>query len=192
MKQKIINIKKLTKNKWLNLFEVQYVNSKNKVINWSFASRKKEPYKEKDKIDAVVIIPIVDTKEGKKLVVTKEYRLPIFDYEYGFPAGLIDDGETLSQSVERELKEETGLILKNIIGRSNKIISTAGMSDESTIIVFVEAEGKIEDKHQEDTEDIETFLYGVDDIRKLLSSDKKVGAKAWGVLYYYSQIGKIE
>ncbi len=191
MKQRIIKLKKLTKNKWINLFRVQYVNSKDKICDWFFVSRKKIPYNDSNPA-AVVMVATVDSPEGKKLVVTKEYRAPINDYEYGFPAGLIDPGEDIEETVKRELKEETGLDVKRVMGKSNTIVSSAGLSDESVVIFFVEAEGELSKEYQEDTEDIEVFLYDIEDIRKLLISDKKVGAKGWGVLYYYSKIGKIE
>ncbi len=190
MKQRIIKVAQITNEKWLNLFKVQYINSKNNVCNWIFASRKKSPLKE-NKPDAVVLVVTIDTPEGRKLVVTKEYRVTINDYEYGFPAGLIDPGMTIEETVEKELKEETGLDLVRIIGKSNNVISSAGLSDESVVMVFVEASGEISTEHQEDTEDIETFLYDIDDIHKLLASDKKVGAKGWGILYYFATIGKI-
>ena len=192
MKQRIIKIKKLTMNKWLNLFRVQYINSKNKVIDWFFVSRKKEPITDKS-VDAVVIIPIINTPEGRKLVVTKEYRVTIGDYEYGFPAGLIENGSSMKQSATRELKEETGLNIKKVLGVSNVVYSSPGLSDESSVMFFVEAEGEISKKYQEATEDIETFLYDINDIRNLLGdANKAVGAKAWGVLYYYSKIGEID
>ena len=191
MKQKIINTEQLTDEKWINLFRVTYLNSKDKVCGWIFASRKKSPFGDK-KPDAVVIVATVDTPAGRKLVVTKEYRAPINDYEYGFPAGLIDPGMTIDKTVEKELKEETGLDLVKIIEKSNTVVSSAGLSDESVIIVFVEAEGELSEKYQEDVEDIEVFLYDINDIRGLLVSDKKIGAKGWGVLYYYSKMGKIE
>ena len=192
MKQRIINSRRLTKNKWLNLFEIQYINSKDKICNWIFASRKKDPNKEKDKIDSVVIIPTIDTPEGRKLVITKEYRVPIDGFEYGFPAGLIENGQTIEEAVKKELKEETGLEVKEIVGKSNTIYSSPGMTDESCAVVLVVAEGEVSNKYQEEVEDIETFLYDINDIRKLLGSDKKVGAKAWGMLYYYSKIGEID
>lgn len=191
MKQRIIKAKQITNQKWINLFRVQYVNSKEKLCDWIFASRKKDPFKD-NKLDAVVLVVTVDTHEGKKLVVTKEYRAPINDYEYGFPAGLIDPGMTIEETVKKELKEETGLDLVKIVGKSNTVVSSAGLSDESVIMVFVEAEGKISKAYQEDVEDIEVFLYDINDIQKLLASDNKVGAKGWGVLYYYSKVGKIE
>lgn len=206
-KQKILKTEKITDQKWINLFKVAYRNSKGKLCNWIFASRKEDPYKD-NKPDAVVLVVTVRTPEGRKLVVTKEYRAPIDDYEYGFPAGLIDPGKTVEETVVQELKEETGLDLVKITDYSNQVYSSAGLSDESVIIVFLEAKGEISSKYQEDVEDIETFLYDVSDIRALLSTafvydihktdnplacrnSKKIGAKAWGVLYYYSKIGKI-
>ena len=190
MKQRIVKSEKITNNKWINLFRVQYVNSKEKVCDWVFASRKKDPFKDNG-VDAVVIAAIVDTPERRKLLITKEYRAPIGDYEYGFPAGLIDPGMTIDQTVEKELKEETGLELVKIIGKSSPIYSSAGLSDEAATMVFVEAKGEISKSYQENTEDIEAFLYDINDISQLLTSDKKIGAKAWGVLYHYSEIGKI-
>jgi len=191
LKQKIITTAQITNQKWLNLFKVTYKNSKGKLCNWVFVSRKKSPYKD-SKPDAVVLVATVNTPEGKKLVVTKEYRASINDYEYGFPAGLIDPGMTVDETVKKELKEETGLDLVSIGDKSNQVFSSAGLSEESVIIVFVEAAGEISVDYQEEIEDIETFLYDIDDIRKLLVSDKKVGAKAWGILYHYSKIGRIE
>jgi len=191
MKRKMIKVTQLTNEKWMNLFHVVYRNSKDKVCGWIFASRKKDPLKD-DKIDAVVIVATVDTSEGRKVVVTREYRAPINDYEYGFPAGLIDGDESLYTAACRELREETGLEVIKTLGMSNRIVSSAGLSDETTRMLFVEAKGEISNEHQEDTEEIETFLYDFNDIRSLLVSDKKVGAKAWGVLYHYVTIGKID
>lgn len=208
MKQKILKTSQLTDNKWINLFHVGYRNSKDKLCDWIFASRKKDPYKD-NKFDAVVIVATVDTPEGRRVVVTKEYRAPIDDYEYGFPAGLIDPGMTVEETAEKELKEETGLDMVKITDYSNQVVSSAGLSDESVIIVFVEAKGEISSKYQEDTEDIKAFLYDIKDVRDLLSNrfvydvystenslayrnSKKVGSKAWGVLYHYEKIGKID
>ena len=119
-------VKKLTDYKWLNLFKLNSVNAKGKAVDWIFASRKNDPFKNNDP-DAVVIVATVDTIEGKKIVITKEYRAPINDYEYGFPAGLIDTDKTIEYTVENELKEETGLNLKKIIGKSNIVVSSAGL-----------------------------------------------------------------
>jgi ADP-ribose pyrophosphatase len=184
-------LRKLTDCKWLNLYEATYTDKTGRGNSWTVASRKGRPIADADKPDAVVIVPVIDTPTGKKLVVTREFRVPLWGYEYGFPAGLIEKGQTIEEVTVRELKEETGLDLVEVKHISSPIYSSAGMTDESACMVFVEAKGQISDKHLEDAERIEAALMDVDDIRRLLSCGKKISAKAWGLFYHYAQTGKI-
>ena len=155
-------------------------------------SRKQDPIKHASQPDAVVIVPSLETDSGRKLVVTKEFRVPIWDYEYGFPAGLIDDGESVETTIARELKEETGLDLLKINHVSAPVYSSGGLTDESCVMAMVEAQGQVCTEGQEATEDIEVILMGVAEVQALLASDHKVSAKAWGIFYYISRIGRID
>ncbi len=184
-------LRKLTDSKWLNLYEATYTGKTGRENFWTVASRKGRPIADADKPDAVVIVPTVDTPTGKKLVITKEFRVPLWDYEYGFPAGLIDRGRSIEQVTTEELKEETGLDLVRIKHISSCVYSSSGMTDESCCMVFVEAEGQISDEHLEDSETIEAILMDVDDINKLLDSGRKISAKAWGLFYHYTRTGRI-
>jgi ADP-ribose pyrophosphatase len=140
----------------------------------------------------VFIIPILNTEEGSKLVMTKEYRIPIWDAEYGFPAGLIDEGETIESTAIREMKEETGLDVERIYHVSMPVYSSAGLSDESCVMVLAEVTGTPSTHLNEAHEDIEVVLMDVEKIRNLLKSNKKVAGKGWGMLYHFATIGKIE
>lgn len=191
MKRQYFSFNKITDNKWINLFSIKGKNSKGKIIDWIFASRKKDPRNDKG-VDAVVIVPTIEIDGEKKLVLIKEFRWAINDYEYGFPAGLVE-GRPVEEVVQKELKEETGLDLKKITVLSNPVYSSPGLTDEACVMAFVEAEGEVSVDHQEDSEEIEVLIYGMEEINNLLRDlSKKVGAKAWGILYYYSQIGRIE
>jgi ADP-ribose pyrophosphatase len=185
-------LKKLTDCKWANLFEARFKRKGQAERSWVMCSRKGRPIEDAAKADAVVIVPTIETDEGTRLVVTKEFRVPIWDYEYGFPAGLIDDGENMEQTVARELKEETGLELAKIKYVSAPVYSSAGLTDESCHMVLIEAKGRISNKWLDHTEDIEVLLLDVEGIRDLLSSNKKIAAKAWGLLYHYARTGRIE
>ena len=185
-------LRKLTNCDWVNLFDVRFRRKAQTEKSWVMCSRKERPIEDAPKADAVVIVPTIETDEGIRLVVTKEFRVPIWDYEYGFPAGLIDDGENMEQTVARELKEETGLEVVKIKHVSAPVFSSAGLTDESCHIVLVEAKGEISDKWLDHTEDIEVLLLDVEGIRDLLASDKKIAAKAWGLLYHYAQTGRID
>ena len=179
-------MKKLTDNKWLNLFETE-----NAGKPYFFCSRKKDPATD-HKPDAVVIVAYKQTDEGLKLIVTKEFRTAIEGYEYGFPAGLIDEGENYSSTAIRELKEETGLDVKHVIYTSDQIYNSAGMTDESVVMVFVTATGTISDENLEPGENIRTFEWLQNDVRYVLNrGDLKLGAKAWFVMDHFARTGKL-
>ena len=155
-------------------------------------SRKDRPVEQAPEPDAVLIVPILPAPTGNRLVLTKEFRVAIGDDEYGFPAGLIDDGETIESTICRELKEETGLEVETIHHISPPVYSSAGLSDESCCMVLVTASGTPSTALNETQEQIEVLLYDVNDIRALLDSHKKIAAKAWGLLYHFAATGKIE
>jgi len=185
-------LNKLTDCNWVNLFEVHFTRKRQMDRLWLMCSRKNHPIEDAAKADIVLIVPTIGSQEGKLLVVTKEFRVPVWDYEYGFPTGLIDDGEDIATAVSRELKEETGLDLARINHISRPVFSSAGLTDESCHMVLVEAKGEASDRWSEDTEDIEVLLLDVEGIRDLLASKKKIAAKAWGLLYHYATAGRID
>src|ERR1700722_5209809 len=99
----ILSVEKLTDEKWLNLFAARFRN-RDHTGRWVFASRKAKPHSKKAKADAVVIVPrLVQRGKKPRLVLVKEYRVPIGGYVYGFPAGLLEAGESVEESARREI-----------------------------------------------------------------------------------------
>ena len=186
------NITKLTNQPWLNLYDVEYATKDGSPHHWLMCSRKDKPVEEAAVPDAAVIVAILPAPEGNRLVLTKEFRVAIDDGEYGFPAGLIDAGESIESTVRRELKEETGLDIETIHHISPPVYSSAGLTDESCCMVLVTATGTPSTHLNEPHEQIEVLLYDVEDIRELLKSSKKIAAKAWGLLYHFAATGRIE
>ena len=187
-------------SKFLNFIESKYRNTKGDINKWFWVER---PNNRK----AVVIACIIEKYEGnilgfiksilhlkktKYLAVTKEFRVPINDYEWGFPAGLIDDNEKPEDTIKRELEEETGLKVKNIDCITPILISSAGISNESIYIGYVKAEGTPNKDKLEASEDIETFLYSRKDINKLLKNkDIIFGKTAYGIMRSFAKFGDI-
>jgi len=183
---KINNITKLADTKYLKLYDAAYTNKIGQSSNWSIASRKdldtlKDTYFNgiEDNIDAVIIIAIHADED--KLVVIKQFRVPLNDYVYEIPAGLIDPGEDFETTVRRELKEETGLDLLNIdyTKTKPKTYVSAGMTDESLALVYCTCQGEISKDYLEADEDIEVFLLSKDEARDLINSDEKIDIKAF-------------
>lgn len=174
----------LADTKFLKLYDAEYINKVGEKRNWTIASRKNynvlnDQYFNglEEKIDAVVIVAHHITED--KLVIIKQFRVPINDYVYELPAGLIDAGEDFENTVTRELKEETGLDLVQIDWEKTKkkaYIST-GMTDESVALVYCTCDGTVSLEHLEADEDIEVILMSKEEAKDLINSDEKIDIK---------------
>ena len=188
---KIKKADKLTNRKWLNLFDVAYKDKTGLSRSWQIATRASQPKcisGQFTETDAVMMVPF-HTSENK-LVITREYRVPLDDYEVSFPAGLIDAGESLEQAVRRELKEETGLDLIRISLISPPLYPSAGMTDESVAMVYVECDGRPSSAGNTASESIEVDFVSPSQAARICSNTTlKFDAKAWLVLKNYSKTG---
>lgn len=197
MKKTIIkNINPLVESKFIGLFEIEYKNKLDEDKVWMVASRKsseqlKNIYLEdkEDSTDAVAIVGL--HKSSKKLILIKQFRVPINGYIYELPAGLIDKGESIDISVERELREETGLTLLEIQkNKSNdKVYLSPGMSDESIAFVYCICDGNITDEFLEPDEDIEAILVSQEEAKEILQSNHKIDTKAFLILQMFVSLG---
>jgi ADP-ribose pyrophosphatase len=176
-----------TKKLWLKLYEA-HARRGDHDMTWHFASRKSTPeIFGGTGVDAVVIVPLLVTPDGKwRLVVIKEYRIPIAGYEIGFPAGLVEDN-SVEDAARRELKEETGLEVTSIDLVSPPLYSSPGLTDESVVMVVCRCAGTPTAKNQEKTEEIQTELLLPNEIKELMEgrgrfSDCKMSAKMWPIL----------
>ena len=188
---KIGDSQKLTDLDWLNIFSISYVDKRGRSRRWLLASRSGEPKCVTGNFsqpDAVVIVPFHKSRE--KLVVTKEFRVPLADYEYGFPAGLVDEGETVQEAAGRELREETGLKLTRFIKIGAPVYSSAGMTDESVAMVYVECDGEPSDTANEGSEDIKVLFISQQEAAMMCDDQAlKFDAKAWIVLSNFAEHG---
>lgn len=188
---KIIGSSIVTKLKFVTLFAVSYLDRKGNTKCWHMVSRSEPPKcitGNNRRPDAAIIVPYHRRKQ--KLVVIREFRIPVGDYMYGFPAGLLDPGEDLAVAAGRELHEETGLNLIRVCRHSPAIFSSAGITDETIAMIFAEVEGTPSIRHNRDSEDIEIFLMDRDEVRSLLNRrDIVFGARAWLSMDAYVRMG---
>ena len=191
----ICQIEKITDCKHLNLFSIQYRDRAKNIKNWVFASRCQDPdplnqEREGEGVDAVVVVPF--HRQEEKLVIIKEFRVALGSCQYGFPAGLVDTGETIVQAGGRELLEETGLAVTRVLKQSPPIYSSSGMTDETISLLFVECDGKPSNEFNEMSEEIEIIMLDQEAAGRLISKpDLKFDVKSWMVLRMFADYGII-
>lgn len=172
----VMNLKKINKItdfKYLNLYELELENRKGKQKDYYVASRREKDKltcvtKEHNKADGVMIIPI--TKE-KEFVVIKQYRPAIDGFIYEFPAGLIDDGETVEEASKRELFEETGLKCVSFEYLVKPSYTSVGMTDETVAIVKMLVEGIPTSDNAEEDEEIEILKVPMKDFKEFVKDN---------------------
>lgn len=197
MKNKVENLETLAQTKFLSLYNANYTNKSGNKKTWTIATRKtKEALEEQffsgkeDKVDAVVILAY--HKEERKLVAIRQFRIPLNNYVYELPAGLIDNNDDIISTVKRELKEETGLDLEEVMEEKigQKLYLSPGMTDESVSLVYCTCSGKVSDENLEEDEDIETVLLSREDAIKILNSGERCDIKFFMALQSFIQMGE--
>ena len=182
---KITNIKKQTDNRFLNIYELDNIHKSGRKGKYFVASRAKD-------IDSLkittgknnpdgVIIYALSGEDKDKVVLIRQYRYPINDYIYEFPAGLVEEGEDYSETAGREIYEETGMRFTPISvpdGYNRPFFTTIGMTDESC------ATGEPSHEHQEDSEEIEIILADKDEVRRILKEEKIAIMTAYMLMHF--------
>ncbi|MDO5441065.1 MAG: NUDIX hydrolase [Bacillota bacterium] len=146
--------KALSETKFLNTYDLQYAEG----AHYYIATRRNvdnltatKSIEEQDHMlpDAVTCFIIIKQKgEEDCLLLQYEYRFPIGQYVLCPPAGIIDaadceGGNPLITATIREIKEETGLDVKDtdkIYVLNDLLFSTPGFTDECNALVVAEIE----------------------------------------------------
>lgn len=169
----------------LNLIRAKYKDTAGIDRSWLYASRQSSAVP-----DAVVIVPF--HQQENKLVVIKEFRVPLGGFQYAFPAGLVDAGESIAEAGRRELYEETGLTVTNVIKQSPAIFSSPGLTDESISLLYVACDGVANTEHNEASEMIEVEMLSQAQAADFLTQDNILfDVKTWIVLEHFAATGQV-
>ena len=192
--RRVNDVTKMTDNRFLNLYSLDMVSDTGKHSTYYVSSRaeKVEDLKIKtrqNKADGVIIFAVYKESEAheEKVVLIRQYRCPIDDYIYEFPAGLVDEGEDFKTAGAIELKEETGLDFEPVPAEdmyTKPFFTTIGMTDESCGTVYGYASGKPSKAGQEETEDIEIVLADRKEVARILKEEKVAIMCAYQMMHF--------
>ena len=142
-------------------------------------NKKIKPYKINREILGIgdVVFALCYSPEEKKFYLIKQFR-PFYyvrkeKYKFELVGGLVDKGETLTQALKREIKEEIGaktLKLKKL----TKYCPVPGYSDEIVHVYYAEVK-KIKNSHlynKFENEEIKVSKLSLNQLKKINSSEQ--------------------
>lgn len=186
------NIQKLTNKPYLNFYELEAIRRDGGVFPYYLASRGQEisdlkAISRRNDPDGVIICGVYgEAKE--RLVLIRQYRYPLGDYVYEFPAGLIDPGEDPMVAASRELYEETGLRFSPT-ATARPFFTSIGLTDESCVTVFGHCQGIPTNAHQEAAEEIQVILADRAECRRILAEENVALMCGYMMLHFLTAPG---
>jgi ADP-ribose pyrophosphatase len=192
---RINGIKKLTDNRYLNLYELDATFRDGSRAPYYVASRRKsadliKAASHDNHPDGVILYGVYGEKKDK-VVLIRQYRYPVDGYVYEFPAGLVEPGEDMVDAGIREMFEETGLDFTPVDGGSfsRPFFTTVGMTDESCGTVFGYCKGQPSVAHQEGSEDIQVVLADREECKRILKEEKVAIMCAYMLMHFIASKG---
>ena len=192
---KIRNIQQKTHNRFLNYYELEAVHRDGSVSPYYMTSRAKDVSQlkavtQQNRPDGVILYGVYG-KQKDKVVLIRQYRYPLGDYVYEFPAGLVEEGEEMGAAGIREMYEETGLTFTPVDAGcySRPFFTTIGMTDESCSTVFGYCSGEPTSVHEEASEEIQVILADRAEARRILREENVAIMCAYMLMHFIASPG---
>lgn len=107
---KLLGMEKVKDGKYLKNYELTYINKTGREKKYEIVSRSEisGPEAIGKRVSGVSIVAYHEDK----LLLLKEFRMGVNRFVYNLCAGMINEGESIEECIQRELYEETGLRVK--------------------------------------------------------------------------------
>lgn len=191
----IQNIQQKTHSRFLNYYELEAVHRDGSISPYYMASRAKDASQLKavthqNRPDGVIIYGVYG-EEQDRVVLIRQYRYPLGDYVYEFPAGLVEEGEEMGAAGVREMYEETGLTFTPVDAGcySRPFFTTVGMTDESCGMVFGYCSGTPTSIHEEASEEIQVILADRGEAKRILREENVAIMCAYMLMHFIASEG---
>ena len=191
----IQNIQQKTHKRFLNYYELEAVHRDGSISPYYMTSRAKDASQLKavthqNRPDGVILYGVYG-EEQDRVVLIRQYRYPLGDYVYEFPAGLVEEGEEMGAAGVREMYEETGLTFTPVDAGcySRPFFTTVGMTDESCGMVFGYCSGTPTSIHEEASEEIQVILADRGEAKRILREENVAIMCAYMLMHFIASEG---
>lgn len=190
--ERIHGIKKQTNNRFLNLYELDASFRDGSRAPYYVASRRKDTKSIKaatgdNHADGVILYGVYGEQKDR-VVLVRQFRYPIGNYVYEFPAGLVEPDEDMLGAGIREMFEETGLEFIPV-KTARPFFTTIGMTDESCGTVFGYCSGIPSSANQEGSEDIQVVLADREECKRILKEENVAIMCAYMLMHFIASDG---
>ena len=190
--ERISAIKKLSDNRYLNLYELDATFRDGNRAPYYVASRRKNVDTIKaathdNRADGVILYGVYGENKDK-VVLIRQYRYPVDGYVYEFPAGLVEPDEDMLEAGIREMFEETGLNFTPV-QTARPFFTSVGMTDESCGTIFGYCSGEPSTAHQEGSEDIQVVLADREECKRILKEENVAIMCAYMLMHFIASEG---
>ena len=190
--ERISAIKKLSDNRYLNLYELDATFRDGNRAPYYVASRRKNVDTIKaathdNRADGVILYGVYGENKDK-VVLIRQYRYPVDGYVYEFPAGLVEPDEDMLEAGIREMFEETGLAFTPV-QTARPFFTSVGMTDESCGTIFGYCSGAPSTAHQEGSEDIQVVLADREECKRILKEENVAIMCAYMLMHFIASEG---
>jgi len=175
--------------RWIGLRRIEWQDAKGKDRVWESAERLTTS--KATQVDAVVICPILrHPSRPLATCVVKQFRPPLGKFTVEFPAGLVDQTETVPEAALRELHEETGYIATvrdvSVVSASDPGLSAATLQ-LVTVDVDLSMERNVTPVAQlDDGEDVEVEVVPLSRFKSRLVELTDQGMVVDGKLWHFA------
>ena len=178
----LLKLEKIKDGKYLKNYELTYRNKIGKEKKYEIVSRGDiaGPEAIGKRVSGVSIVAYHEDK----MLLLRQFRMGVNRFVYNLCAGMLEEGESLEECIQRELYEETGLSVGRIRAILPPSFAAVAFSDVKTQIAFVEVNGTFED-HTSANEQITAGFYTKGQVRELLETEE-FSSRAQIAAYFFT------
>jgi ADP-ribose diphosphatase len=129
-------------------------------------------------LGAVIIVPMLD---DDTVLLAREYAAGLHHYEIGLPKGRLEEGESIIEAAEREMKEEIGYGARDLIELTELSLAPGYMTHVTHIVL---ARDLYPEKLEGDEpEELEVVPWPIANLRQLTAREDCTEGRTIAALY---------